>query len=211
MLRESGGPPTRLHNNCSGKHAAMLARAHLAGWSTNGYERDGHQVQDGCARSVAAWTGVETGRLGRGIDGCGAVVFSLPLINMALAYARLGDAVRRDDEVPSRIVNAMRSRPFLVGGTDRIDTVLMEETGGAVLSKVGAEGVHSAVAFELGLGVTIKVEDGGARAQYPALLRVLQCVGALPDPLPPRLQEFARTRVKNTRGEVVGEVRVANA
>lgn len=211
MLRESGSSPTRLHNNCSGKHAAMLARAHLAGWATTGYERSGHPVQEACASSVSHWTGVPDAQLGRGVDGCGVVVFSLPLMNMAASYARLGAAATRGDEVPARVVNAMRSRPFLVGGTDRIDSVLIEETNGAVLAKVGAEGVHTAVAFELGLGVAIKVEDGATRAQYPALLRVLQCIGALPDPLPLRLKEFARTKVRNTRGEVVGEVHVASA
>lgn len=211
QLRETGAGATRLHNNCSGKHAAMLARAHLSGWSTNGYERDGHPVQEACARSVADWTAVKEEDLGRGIDGCGVVVFSLPLAKMAGSYARLASAVARGDDVPTRVISAMRQHPFLVGGTDRIDTVLMEETAGRILAKVGAEGVHTAVSFDLGLGVAIKVEDGASRAQYPALIRVLQCMGALPEPLPQRLHEYARSRVKNTRGEVVGEVRIARS
>jgi L-asparaginase II len=64
---------------------------------------------------------------------------------------------------------------------------------------------------EQGLGVVVKVEDGAMRAQYPALLRALQLAGALPEALPARLQEFASTKVRNTRGEVVGEVRVVDA
>lgn len=209
-LRERGEAPTRLHNNCSGKHAAMLARAHLAGWSHAGYERDGHAVQEECGRQVGRWSDIADQALGRAVDGCGVVVFSLPLLNMARAYARLGAAVRAGQEVPSRIVGAMQARPFLVGGTDRFDTVLLEETGGRVLAKIGAEGVHTAVALELGIGVAIKVEDGATRAQYPALLRLLQELGALPDTLPVRLHEFARPRIRNTRGEVVGEVHAAS-
>jgi L-asparaginase II len=211
ILWDTGTAPTRLHNNCSGKHAAMLARAQLASWPVEGYERDGHPVQEGCAQSVADWTGLKSDQIGRGVDGCGVVVFSLPLANMAASFARLGAAARSGDAVPARIVNAMRNRPFLVGGSERFDTVLMEESGGRIVSKIGAEGVHTAVDLEQRIGVAIKVEDGAMRAQYPALLRLLQLVGALPEALPARLQDFARTRIKNTRGEVVGDVRMALA
>jgi L-asparaginase II len=209
-LREAGAPPSRLHNNCSGKHAAMLARAHLAGWPHHGYERQGHQVQNGCLQSVAKWAGVPEESIGLAIDGCGVVVFTLPLEAMSRAYARLAAGARNNEELPARITGAMGSRPFLVGGTDRFDTVLMEETSGRVISKVGAEGVHSAAMLDADLGVSVKVEDGATRAQYPSLLRLLQLVGALSDPLPPRLVEFSRTRIRNTRGETVGEVRVVD-
>jgi L-asparaginase II len=85
ILRDAGLRPTRLHNNCSGKHAAMLARAHLAGWSTHGYEREGHPVQEGCLTSVSQWTGLPPSEINRGVDGCGVVVFNLPLEAMARA------------------------------------------------------------------------------------------------------------------------------
>jgi L-asparaginase II len=101
----------------------------------------------------------------------------------------------------------MRSRPFLVGGTDRFDSAVIEESGGTVIAKVGAEGVHSVLVLEAGIGLAVKVEDGATRAQYPAVLRLLQLIGALPTRLPSRLDELQRRPVRNTRGEVVGEVR----
>ena len=211
IMRDLGTSPTRLHNNCSGKHAAMLARAHIAQWPTQGYERLGHQVQDGCLAAVAKWTGVATAQIPCAIDGCGVPVFVLPLDAMARAYARFARGSLARQEVPARIASAMRTRPFLLGGSDRFDTILVEESGGRVVPKIGAEGVHCAVLLERGVGVALKVEDGAARAQYPALLRLLQHLRELPDPLPPRLHEFARTRVRNTRGEVVGDVRVEDA
>ena len=105
---------------------------------------------------------------------------------MATSYARLGQAATDGDPGPSRVLGAMQTHPFLVGGTDRFDTILIEETDGRVISKVGAEGVHSAVCLEQGIGVAVKVEDGAARAQYPALLRALQLLDVLPAKLPPR-------------------------
>jgi len=101
----------------------------------------------------------------------------------------------------------MRTRPFLVGGTDRFDTVTGEESHGRIVVKIGAEGVHAGVVPELGVAFAIKVEDGAARAQYPAVLRLLQHLQALPGDLPPRLAEYLRRPLRNTRGEVVGEVR----
>jgi L-asparaginase II len=206
IVRESGARPTRLHNNCSGKHAAMLARAHFAGWPLAGYERDGHPVQAGALEEVASWTAVPSDTILRAIDGCGVTVFGLPLQAMARAYARLADGAVRGDEVPSRITRAIATRPFLFGGTDRFDSLVVEETDGRVIPKVGAEGVHSVAILDPPLGIAVKVEDGAARAQYPAVVRLLQHLGALPEQLSPRLAEYARTRVRNTRGEVVGEL-----
>jgi L-asparaginase II len=210
-LRDSGLPPSRLHNNCSGKHAAMLGRAHLSGWPIQGYERDGHPVQNAALDSVARWSGVPADKIERAVDGCGVVVFGLPLAQMSRAYAMLAASATRGDEIAARIARAVRTRPILYGGTDRFDSVVVEETAGRVITKVGAEGVHSAALLDRNVGITIKVEDGASRAQYPAVLRLLQLLEALPDPLPARLQDFARTRVKNTRGEVVGEVRMIDA
>jgi len=209
LLRESGARLTRAHNNCSGKHAAMLARAQTAGWPTYGYERADHPVQRCCLQAVATWAGMAESDVGEAVDGCGVVAFALPLENMARAWSRLARAVRAGDDVPARIVNAMRTRPFLIGGTDRFDSVLIEETDGRVVAKIGAEGVHSACVPELGIGFAVKVADGAQRAQFPAMLRVLQLLGVLPEPLPPRLEEYLRRPVRNTRGESVGEIRLA--
>ena len=208
VLRDSGERPSRLHNNCSGKHAAMLARAHTAGWPAYGYEREEHPVQRCCLEAVAKWSGLAQSSIGRAVDGCGAVVFSLPLEGMARAYANLARASRDDDEVAGRILHAMQTRPFLIGGTDRFDSILIEETEGAVVSKIGAEGVHSVAVPSRGLGIAVKVEDGAQRAQFASVVRILQRLDVLPSTLSPRLDEFLRRPIRNTRGEVVGELRV---
>jgi L-asparaginase II len=208
LLRESGARLTRAHNNCSGKHAAMLARAQTAGWPTYGYERREHPVQRCCLQAIAAWAAMPETDISQAVDGCGVVAFALPLENMARAWSRLARAAHDGDEIPARIVNAMRTRPFLVGGTDRFDSVLIEETEGRVVAKIGAEGVHSVGVPELGLGLAVKVDDGAQRAQFPAVLRVLQVFDVLPAQLPPRLDEFLKRPVRNTRGETVGEVRL---
>ena len=104
----------------------------------------------------------------------------------------------------------MQTRPFLVGGTDRFDSALIEATEGRVIAKIGAEGIHSVAIIDDGIGVALKVEDGNQRAQFPAVLAVLQYLGALPEDLPPRLAEYRQRPLRNSRGEIVGEVRAAS-
>jgi L-asparaginase II len=208
-LRESGRAYTRLHNNCSGKHASMLARAHAAGWATQGYERHDHSVQRACLAEVAKWSDVPIDDMPIAIDGCGVTVMALPLEKMALAYSRWARAVAAGRELPARTAAALRAHPHLLGGTERFDTVLLEETRGEVIAKVGAEGVHSIAIPSAGLGIAIKVEDGALRAQCVAVLRLLQLLGALPATLTPRLHEWGMKPIRNTRGEIVGEVRPA--
>jgi L-asparaginase II len=207
LIRESGARVTRLHNNCSGKHAAMLARAHTAGWHTYGYERRDHPVQRCCLEEVARWSSLPEECIGQAVDGCGVVAFALPLEAMARAWSRFARAARDQEPLPSRILHAMQSRPFLVGGTDRFDSVLIETTLGAAVSKIGAEGVYCVAVCELGIGFALKVEDGAQRAQFPAVIRLLQLLDVLPETVAPRLEEYARRPIRNTRGEVVGEVR----
>ena len=100
----------------------------------------------------------------------------------------------------------MQTRPFLVGGSDRFDSALIEATEGRAIAKVGAEGVHSVAFIDEGIGIAVKVEDGAPRAQFPAVLRLLQLLEVLPPTLPSRLAEFLVRPVRNTRGEVVGDV-----
>jgi L-asparaginase II len=208
LLREQGRFAGRLHNNCSGKHAAMLAAAHVNRWPTLGYERPDHPLQLEIRRQLARWTGLEAGSIDIATDGCGVPVFVLALQQMATAYARLASAALQEPAA-KRILDAMGSQPFLVGGTDRFDTVLMEETSGAVIAKVGAEGVHTLLLRERGIGLAVKVADGSPRAQYPAVLRLLQFLDALPAVLPHRLHDVLVTPVRDTRGDIVGHVRPA--
>jgi L-asparaginase II len=206
LLREAGRQPGRLHSNCSGKHAAMLAWAAQRGWPTAGYHEGSHPVQLAAWALIAEWSGVPTADIARSVDGCGVTVFALPLHAMALAYARLAYAARHGDDGAGRVVRAMTRHPELVGGTDRFDTLLMQALPGRVVAKIGAEGVHSVALLDEGIGLAIKVEDGSPRAQFPAVLACLQALGVLPPRVPASLTTFAWHVVENTRQESVGAV-----
>lgn len=206
-IRDAGGRPGRIHNNCSGKHAGMLALARANDWPTADYHRAEHPVQQRLLQEIAAWTGIDPGAIGTAVDGCGVVTFAVPLTALARAFARL--AAAQPGSPGGTVVRAMIGHPFLVAGSDRLCTRLIEVTGGRVLAKIGAEGVYGAAALEQGLGIALKARDGARRAAEVALLGVLESLGVLTEAELGALRQWARPEITNTRDERVGFVRPA--
>ncbi|MDP1570319.1 MAG: asparaginase [Vicinamibacterales bacterium] len=207
-LGTGGITPGRIHNNCSGKHAGMLALAGLHGWPRAHYQLLAHPVQSRVLATLAEWTGVPHEAIGCAVDGCGLPTFALPLDAMARGCARLSAAAARGDEAPARVLGAMTAHPEYVAGTDRLCTDLMRAAGGRLWAKVGAEGYYCAGVPDRGLGLALKVEDGAWRAVEPALLAVLGEAGALDDEVLAALEQYATPTITNTRGERVGAIRV---
>lgn len=203
-----GEEPGRIHNNCSGKHAGMLALAVAHGWDPEGYHLADHPVQRRMLQEVVRWTGVGAAGVETAVDGCGVVCFTVPLDAMAGSFARFAAAAHRG-EAPGRIVEAMVTHPFMVGGTRRCCTEVMDRTGPRAFVKLGAEGAYGGGLPARGLGFAIKVTDGARRAVEVALIRVLEDLGALDGADVDALKYWRRTPVKNTLREVVGEVRAA--
>ena len=158
-------------SNCSGKHSGMLAQALDHGWPLEGYNEIDHPLQQRILDEIVRWSGVPRDGIDLGVDGCNTVCFGLPLSGMALAYARLAAS----EEPGARAVRgAMMAHPWLVAGTGRPCTELMEAFDGHLLAKLGAEGVYCAAFVPAGIGVALKVEDGDMRSLPVALLAVLR-------------------------------------
>ena len=205
-LSDRGEKPTRLHNNCSGKHAAMLGLAAAHGWPLRGYHEAEHPVQQRMLQEISHWSSVTADRIDVAVDGCGVATFALPLSALALTFARLAVAARSESPA-ARLIRAMQTFPELVGGTDRLCTELMRTTRGRIFAKVGAEGVYCAGVPGAEIGVALKVEDGAKRAAEPALIEVLRLLGLLTEEDMGDLDRYAGPDVTNTRGEIVGSLR----
>jgi L-asparaginase II len=213
-LRESGGTPTAVHNNCSGKHAGMLAVCLAMGWPLGSYLEAGHPLQRRILATLAELSATVPDEIGVAVDGCGAPTFALPVTAMARAWAALAaaDARRESDRERAigRILDAMVSHPRMVAGTGRLDTDLLTAAGSRVIPKTGAEGVFCAALRAEGSlpprGLALKVVDGGKRAQDVALLALLEELGMV-DPGGDRvLAAHARPRVRNRPGDLVGRL-----
>ena len=165
-------PPDRVHQNCSGKHAAMLATCAATGWPTKGYRDPDHPLQMAIRTAVEEIAGESVAAVA--VDGCGAPLFALSPTAVARAFGRLVIAAGGTPE--RRVADAMRTHPFLVGGTNRDITQLMESVDG-LLVKDGAEGVCAAATAD-GIGVVVKIDDGSGRARTPVLVEALRRIGA---------------------------------
>ena len=183
----SGGAPTALHNNCSGKHSAMLASCVAAGWPTANYLDPDHPLQQMNRANVAAFGGVAPGDVRIGVDGCSAPVFAVPLAACARIFAGvtnrnsatgLSEAQR---VAARRICAALRTRPEMIGGTARVDSDVIRVTDGRVISKVGAEGLWCAGVCGANLGIAAKCEDGSSAAPYWVGLTSLRSLGVFSD------------------------------
>lgn len=212
--------PNVLQNNCSGKHAGMLAVAKHLGAPIESYDEPSHPVQQLILQTVSKFAAIPVDQIVIGTDGCAAPVFGLPVRAMALMYARLVNASTDFEpavkDAGRRIVNAMIQFPEMVGGSkDRLDTEMIRAGNGRLISKIGAEGVYTVGVLPCddwpnGLGLAIKVEDGDdKRARPPAVIEALRQLGVLRESEITALATYAPTPITNRRGERVGEARAA--
>jgi len=184
-LAASGAAPTSLHNNCSGKHSAMLAACVAAGWPTSDYLDPAHPLQRMNRANVAAFAGLSADDVRVGIDGCSAPVFAVPLAAAARIFAGLTNRnsakglTEAQRVAARRVCAAIRARPEMIGGTKRLDTDLVRATDGRIVSKVGAEGLWCVGVSDAELGVAVKCDDGTGPAAHWVGLSVLRALGAL--------------------------------
>jgi L-asparaginase II len=203
----AGEKPGRVHNNCSGKHAGMLAYCVQQQWVTNGYHRPTHPLQQRIRSTLAQWMRINANDMELGVDGCGLPTFALALDAVAEGCARFAAVAAQHGSGPARIIQAMTRHPEFVAGTDRLDTDLMRIANGRLFAKVGAEGFYCAGVPSMKLGFALKAEDGAKRAAEAALLAVLQRMRAIDTDELSLMVKYSAPDILNTRQEVVGRVR----
>lgn len=221
-MRERGEASTPIRHNCSGKHTGMLAQAILRGLSKEEYIDPQHPVQQLILQTFAEMTDMPLEQIGIGIDGCSAPVFALPLRNLAMAFARLGDPAGL---APARaaacrqITHAMMTHPDMVAGPGRFDTIAMQLLGGRLFAKGGAEGYQGIglMPGALGpgspaLGISFKIADGDLsdRARTVVSVEILRQLGLVSQAqIEEHFAAMAARPNTNWRKFVVGEIRPA--
>src|SRR4051812_5123815 len=214
-LRERGERPTALHNNCSGKHAGMLALALHLGAAVSTYDRPDGPVQRAVFRAVSQFSGVPEDELRFATDGCGVPTFALSVSTMAAMFARFVAGAGEADSA-RRIIESVLAHPEMVEGDGELDTKLMRAGRKRFISKVGAEGVYCAGVlpserWPRGLGLAFKIEDGdkGDRARPRVAVEALRQLGLFGDEDLNSLSKFTRQTLENHCGDEVGGVRAS--
>ena len=199
--------PGRIHNNCSGKHTGMLTTSRHLGEETRGYIERDHPAQQRWFDALGDMADIDMRRLPWSRDGCGIPVIAMPLKSMATAFARFAapdDLAASRASAVERIGEAIGANPFMIAGSGRLSTEVMELTGRRLLVKSGADGVYTAVLKELGLGVALKIDDGTGAAAEVAILALLRHLNALHADELEALDERCRVPITNTRGFLTG-------
>ena len=212
MLR-AGEHPTQLHNNCSGKHAAMLAFGKHIEADLATYDALENPVQQEILGVISLFSEVPVENIKTGIDGCSAPNFAVPLSGMAKSFMNLISPPESFPpnvrEASGRIVSAMMNFPELIGGLERLDTMLMQAADGKIISKVGADGVWlcgvlPSEKYPSGLAIALKIEDGDDKRARPVVaVEILKQLGILSSE---DLPELSPMPIKNRRGDLVGSV-----
>ena len=211
-LAVEGISPGAIHNNCSGKHSGFLCFAVEEGMDPQGYVRVGHRVQKAIAQTLSEVTASPHGQDNCGIDGCSIPTWTIPLENLAKAYARFGvgeGGGRERSKAMLRLRDACMEHPEMVAGTDRFDTAIMSALKGRVFTKSGAEGMFVAALPEKGLGIALKVHDGAERASEVAIAACIESLLELDEAEANTLKRLSNPVQKNRNDLVVGSLRPA--
>lgn len=209
-LERAGEPPGAVHNNCSGKHAGILALCLAIGADPATYMELQNPAQQEILKFCARLTDEDAAAFPLGVDGCGIPVFATSLRKTAQAFSRfatLAGLGSSDAQALQVVRAAMTAHPLYVSGTGEFDAALMTVAGGAVACKAGAEGVHGDALLHTGHGLALKVLDGTKRAVAPSALAILDSLNLLPPPTLVALADFKQPLLKNRAGRTVGEIR----
>jgi L-asparaginase II len=211
-LAASGMTPSALHNNCSGKHSGFICVAVQEKLDPKGYIGAAHPLMREITGALGSMTGYDLAKTAVGTDGCSIPTFAIPLRNIATGFARFATGQGLAPErarAAARLRKAVAAEPFMVAGTDRFDTVVMEALRSQAFIKTGAEGVYCAALPEAGLGIALKIEDGAGRAAETAMAALLMRFLTLDEDKATLLRARTNHPMKNWNGIEVGRMRAA--
>lgn len=203
--------PHHIHNNCSGKHAGMLALCKLMGVDTEGYIHATHPIQIAIRKTCAEMYEYDEEQMVTALDGCSAPIFSVPVYHQALAYKNLvagkNHSAKRK-EACSVVVEAVSKYPFMVAGSKRYCTDLMKVTAPQIIGKTGAEGVFCLTLTKQQMGVCIKIDDGKMLPQYNVAQALVEATGLFSMEELKQLHHYNQSSLTNFNKLVTGEIKV---
>jgi L-asparaginase II len=212
QLLATGQQGCRIHHNCSGKHTGFLTTALHLGIALENYHLVEHPLQQLSLDILSDLADIDLKQYPMGIDGCGLPAPTMPLRRLGFATARFANPVDLSNnraQAIYRLHEAITNEPLYIAGHGSVVSELNEVTKGAVLAKTGAEGIVTAALPGRGLGIAVKIVDGGNRARSVALLAILDHMNALSDDEKHKLQPHMSPAIVNSRGLAVGEIRPA--
>ncbi len=195
--------PTKMHNNCSGKHSGLLSVCLHLGYDPKNYGNFDHPVQQALRKKLSEIYDMDLDIAPWGLDGCGIPTSAISLRVMVSALSRFANR-----SAGRQILQAIAKEPDLVSGDGGFCTEVTRVTRGRIFAKTGAEGVFTALDSDRGLFFALKVRDGASRASYAGIANLLRQEGCFSASEMDSLSGFLNPPVKNWAGDRVGEIKV---
>ncbi len=212
LLIRNNEKPTAAHNNCSGKHAGMLALCKLTDNTISDYIHPDHPVQILIRKACADMYEYDEHKMIMALDGCSAPIFSVPVYHQALAYKNLANPDQFDDKrkrACTLVIQAVSTYPFMVAGTKRYCTDLMTITAPKIIGKTGAEGIFCMSLTEQQIGICIKIDDGKMLPQYNVAQALVDSTGLFDKATLAPLHHYAENEIKNFNKCITGRIKTA--
>jgi len=209
-MKERGEEPLQVHNNCSGKHAGMLACVNFMGEDLATYYKPEHPHQKRITETIADVCGYDKDKIILGLDGCGVPVHALPVERFAYGFARLcrpETLPEKYQEAARTVVTAVMHNSDISSGTDRIDHKIMSKYPEKVVVKSGANGYFGGGIPEKGIGFAIKTDDGDSGLRNIVLIELLYQLGVIPKEDLPYFEKEHKILHYNHKGELASESR----
>jgi L-asparaginase II len=209
-LIRAGHDKSRVYHNCSGKHCGFLTVTRHMGWDVEGYGDPRHPAQQRYLETLSDLLGRDAGSLAFGVDHCTLPSAVMSVGDMATVMARFAAArassLSRRESI--RVIHeAARAHPRYMSGAGEPNESLIRATGGRVIMKTGAEGYLTAFVPDQGIGIALKIADGGARARMTAFLSLLREASLLDADAGAQLAALSEETIVDSRGEPVGRIR----
>lgn len=199
-----------LFSDCSGKHAGFLSVCVKKNYDISNYMKPDHPLQREILATISKICQYPQENIALGIDGCSVPVHAMPLFNMALGYARLGNPVMLDsidNKAAQDIFIAMNRFPEMVAGTGGFCSDLIRHTNQKLIGKIGAEGIYCIALKEKGLGIAVKIEDGNMQRLPAVVMDIFRQLSVLTDKEKNSLSQYQNMKITNDLGQNTGQIR----
>ncbi len=210
-LIKNNQKPHHIHNNCSGKHAGMLALCKLMGHKTEDYLNPQHPIQQLILEYVEAFYEYPRSEMTTAFDGCTAPIYSIPVYNQALCFRNIIYPTKFEEKRQNAckyLIAAISTNPFMVAGTARYCTDMMEVCAPEIIGKTGAEGVFCLGIDSLKLGICIKIDDGKMQPQYNVAQHLIRKSNLFSEAALQKLAHYEQFPIHNFNKLVSGEMKI---
>ncbi len=166
-LMRSNNKTNQLHNNCAGKHMAMITSSIINKYNISNYLNINHPHQIEIRNIFEKFTNKKINNKNYGIDGCSAPQYAFKINDIAKMLKNLINAYNGNFAYKKEIrklINCVLLNPKFIGGSDSLDSRIMMINRKNIFCKGGAEGVFLFVDLNKKIVGVIKVADGNERA-----------------------------------------------